>query len=98
MDLIAKFQKEVHGYRDYDERMGNKLRFIYNVDNCEVTVYSEEWDAYDGYDNLGSPYFWAYSAKWEDIILLQFAKLMEYYMEYKQSFDEMGIICKFVIL
>ena len=27
MDITAKFQEEFYGYIDYEERMGNKLRF-----------------------------------------------------------------------
>ncbi len=98
MDITAKFQEEFYGYKDYEERMGNKLKFVYNVDKCEVTVYSEEWDAYDGYDNLGNPYYWSFSGTWEDITILDFALLMEFYLEFKCQFDRNEIFCYFKIL
>ena len=98
MDITAKFQEEFYGYKDYDERMGNKLKFVYNVDNCNVRVYSEEWDCYDGYENLGTPYYWSLSDTWEEINLLEFAHLMEFYLEFKKQFDGMGIFCVFKIL
>ena len=44
MDITAKFQEEFYGYKDYEERMGNKLKFDYNVDECKVTIYSEVGD------------------------------------------------------
>ena len=97
MDITAKFQEEFHGYRDYDERMGNKLKFVYNVDECKVTVYCEEWDCYDGYDNNGSPYYWSLSDTWGEITILEFAQLMEFYLEFKKQFDDMGIHCIFKI-
>ena len=78
--------------------MGNKLKFVYNVDECKVRVYSEEWDCYDGYDNLGTPYYWSLSDTWEEINLLEFAQLMEFYLEFKKQFDGMGIFCVFKIL
>ena len=98
MDITAKFQEEFYGYKDYEERMGNKLKFVYNVDKCEVTVYSEEWDCYDGYGNLGTPYYWSFSGTWEDITILDFALLMEFYLEFKKQFDNMGVFCIFNIL
>lgn len=98
MDITAKFQEEFHGYKNYEERMGNKLKFVYNVDKCEVTVYSEEYDCYDGYDNLGSPYYWSFSTTWENITILEFAQLMEFYLEFKKPFDNEKIFCHFKIL
>ena len=98
MDITARFQEEFHGYKDYEERMGNKLKFIYNVDDCKVNVYCEEWDAYDGYDTNGSPYYYSLSDTWENITILEFAKLMEFYLEFKKQFDNMGIHCIFQII
>lgn len=98
MDITAKFQEEFYGYIDYEERMGNKLKFDYNVDECKVTIYSEECDCYDGYDNLGNPYYWSFSKTWEDITILEFARLMEFYLEFKNQFDNMGVFCIFNIL
>ncbi len=62
--------------------MGSKLKFDYNVDECKVTIYSEEWICYDGYDNIGTPYYQSFSGTWEDITILEFAQLMEFYLEF----------------
>lgn len=98
MEIIGKFKEALQNYENTEERMGNKLKFIYNVDKCEVTVYSEEWDCYDGYNNLGTPYYWSISNTWEDLTILEFAKLMEYYLEYKQFIDDTGIFCLFTVI
>lgn len=98
MKITDKFVEEFSLYKNYEERMGNKLKFVYNPEEKTVTVFSEEWDAYDGYDANGSPYYFAFGTVWEKISIMDFAQLMEFYLNYKQSFDRDGIFCYFEIL
>ena len=97
MDITAKFQESFHSYRKDEERMGKGLKFVYDLKTADVLVYTEEWDCYDGYDSYGSPYYWSFSERWENISLFEFAKLMEFYLEFKRSFDNDGINCFFVM-
>ena len=98
MRITDKFAEEFSLYKNYEERMGNKLKFVYNTEEKTVTVFSEEWDAYDGYDSNRSPYYFLIGNIWEGISIMEFAQLMEFYLNYKQSFDRDGIFCYFEIL
>lgn len=94
-ETISIFRKEFRNYRDYEERMGNSIKFFYNYEDKTLDVYSEAFDCYDGYDDYGSPYYWSYICTYENVKAIDFAEMICFYLYHKQEFDEDNINCIF---
>lgn len=97
METLGKFKRVFREYKYGEERMGNGIRFVYDSDDGKVSVYTEEWDAYDGYDDFGSPYYFSLFQTWEGVSLMEFAKVMEHYLDYRENYDYDKIYCYFKI-
>lgn len=96
-DIRILFNETYNSYKNYDERMGNKILFIYYKASEEVVIYDEDYDVCDCDDCSCNPYYWSLADRWENVSIYDFAEMMNYYLDTKNSRDYEKIYCKFEI-